>query len=170
MWRREVATDASGLRSTDTNSELRPVFSLFRKRIHPHCTRCKEKRDELPGDCSPGLTRRGERPHPRCAGEDDPVLRLVLESDARLSEAAIRQVYEVDPLRCAGCGGRMKIIAVIERPAVVRQILDHLGLPAVAPSLRAPPDLAGGQAADHPRAWSYEPVFDDLPIPDPMLG
>ena len=46
----------------------------------------------------------------------------------------------------------MKIIAVIERPAVVRQILDHLGLPAVAPSLRAPPDLAGGQAADHPRA------------------
>ncbi len=40
----------------------------------------------------------------------------------------IRQVYEVDPLRCAGCGRRMKIIAVIEpacadtadrRPAVV---------------------------------------------------
>ena len=64
----------------------------------------------------------------------------------------------------------MKIIAVIERPAVVRQILDHLGLPAVAPSLRAPPDLAGGQAADHTHAWSYEPVFDDLPIPDLMLG
>ena len=83
----------------------------------------------------------------------------------------IRQVYEVDPLRCAGCcSGRMKIIAVIERPVVVRQILDHLGLPAVAPNLRAPPDPAGGQAADQPREWSYEPVFDDLPTPDPMLG
>ena len=32
----------------------------------------------------------------------------------------------------------MRIIAVIEQPAVVRQILKHLGLPAGAPSLRAP--------------------------------
>jgi len=60
---------------------------------------------------------------------------------------------------------------VIERPAVVRQILDRLGLPLTAPSLRAPPNPS--------REWSYEPLFDlpvpcygagqtgDLPIPDP---
>jgi hypothetical protein len=70
----------------------------------------------------------------------------------------------------------MKVIAVIERPAVVRQILDHLGLPTAAPSLRAPPDQPDGLAADQPREWSYEPLFDlpargtqtgDLPWPDP---
>ena len=64
----------------------------------------------------------------------------------------------------------MKVLAVIERPAVVRQILDHLSLPTVTPSLRAPPDQPDGVATDPPRAWSYEPFFDDLPISDPMLG
>jgi hypothetical protein len=69
----------------------------------------------------------------------------------------------------------MKIIAVIEpvcadtadrRPAIIRQILAHLGLPAVAPSLRAPPE---GPEADPPREWSYEPFLDDLPVPDPAI-
>lgn len=82
----------------------------------------------------------------------------------------IRQVYEVDPLVCSRCGGRMKIIAVIERPALIRQILAHLGLPSGAASLRAPPDQTNGLAGDHPREWAYEPFFDDLPIPDPLLG
>jgi hypothetical protein len=35
----------------------------------------------------------------------------------------------------------MKIIAVSEQPAVVRQILDHVGLPSRPASLRAPPEL-----------------------------
>ena len=64
----------------------------------------------------------------------------------------------------------MKVIAVIERPAVVRQILAHLGLPSRAVSLRAPPGPPVDLAADHPREWSYEPFFDDLPVPDRMLG
>jgi len=33
----------------------------------------------------------------------------------------------------------MKVIALIERPAIIRQILDHLGFPTAAPSLRALP-------------------------------
>jgi hypothetical protein len=82
----------------------------------------------------------------------------------------IRKVYEVDPLLFPGCGGIMKIIAVIERPAIVRQILAHLGLPAGAPSLRAPPDRTNGLARDHPREWAYEPFFDDLPSPIRCLG
>ena len=64
----------------------------------------------------------------------------------------------------------MKILAVIERPTVVRQILAHLGLPTRAPSLRAPPDQADGVATDQPRAWSYEPILDDLPVADPGMA
>jgi hypothetical protein len=70
----------------------------------------------------------------------------------------------------------MRVIAVIEptcadllargaqastadrRQTVVRQLLEHLGLPTRAPSLRAPPDQTTGLAGDHPRAWSYEPL------------
>jgi len=63
----------------------------------------------------------------------------------------------------------MKVIAVIERPAIIRQILDHLGLPTAAPSLRAPPGPPDALAAQQPRQWSYEPLFDDLPPPDPLL-
>jgi len=82
----------------------------------------------------------------------------------------------------------MQVIAVIEpacagtadrRPTVVRQILKDLGLPTGAASLRAPPDLPEGPAADHPREWSYEPCLDlpvrrtqtdDLPVPDPVMA
>jgi hypothetical protein len=75
----------------------------------------------------------------------------------------------------------MKVIAVIERPAVIRQILDHLGFPAAAPSLRAPPDPLDALEAQQPREWSYDPLFDlpvsrseagqpgDLPLPEPLL-
>lgn len=64
----------------------------------------------------------------------------------------------------------MKVIAVIEYQAVVRQILDHLGLSTGAASLRAPPDSPEGQAAEPAREWSYEPLFDDLPLPDPAIA
>jgi len=101
----------------------------------------------------------------------------------------------------------MKVIAVIEpacadtclrrsrdrqaadrRPAVIRQILDHLGLASTPPSLRAPPGPPDALAAQQPREWSYEPLFDlpvrrtclpsrgdrqaqtgDLLFPDPLL-
>jgi hypothetical protein len=52
----------------------------------------------------------------------------------------------------------MTVIAVIDQPAVIRQILEHLGLPTRAPSLRAPPDQTTGPAGDHPREWSHEPL------------
>ncbi len=78
----------------------------------------------------------------------------------------IRQVYEVDPLGCPRCGGTMKTIVVIERSAVTQQILAPLGLLSTGSSLRAPPDHPDGLAADPPRARSYEPCFDDLPVGD----
>ena len=117
-----------------------------------------------------------EAPDP-VPGTDHRARLEVRRSWARL----IRQVYEVDPLLCPHCGGTMKVIAVIDRPAVIRQILEHLGLSTAAPSLRAPPDPPDGLAADQLREWSYEALFDlpvprfgagqtgDRPIPDPEL-
>jgi hypothetical protein len=31
-----------------------------------------------------------------------------------------------------------------------------------------PPDPPDGRGADPPREWSYELLFDDLPVPDPV--
>lgn len=52
----------------------------------------------------------------------------------------IKRVYEVDPLLCPRCGGKMKIISFIEDVAVIKKILSHLGLWEVVPRRkRAPP-------------------------------
>ena len=40
----------------------------------------------------------------------------------------IQKVYEVDPLLCPKCQGQMKIISFIEEQAVIKQILQRLGL------------------------------------------
>jgi hypothetical protein len=40
----------------------------------------------------------------------------------------IRKVYEVDPLACPECGAQMRVIALIEDPAVIERILSWLGL------------------------------------------
>lgn len=46
-------------------------------------------------------------------------------------------LFDIDIERCPQCGGKLKIIAAIEDPAVIVRILTHLGLPARAPP-RAP--------------------------------
>jgi hypothetical protein len=38
----------------------------------------------------------------------------------------IRKVYEVDPMICSKCGGRMKVVAFITEVGVVNRIIDHL--------------------------------------------
>jgi len=40
----------------------------------------------------------------------------------------IRKVYEVDPLVCPSCGGRMRIIAFIEELKTIDRIIHHLKL------------------------------------------
>jgi hypothetical protein len=54
----------------------------------------------------------------------------------------MQRSFGFDVLACARCGGRLRLIALIERPAIVRRILDHLGLPTDIPvplPSRAPP-------------------------------
>ena len=54
----------------------------------------------------------------------------------------IRKVYEADPLECPKCHGPMRIIAPINDPAVVRRILEHLGLWQPQAMERQPPSDA----------------------------
>ena len=54
----------------------------------------------------------------------------------------LKRVFGVDVETCHLCGGKMKIIAAIEDPAVIRKILEHLGLPFRPPQVfpaRGPP-------------------------------
>jgi hypothetical protein len=40
----------------------------------------------------------------------------------------IQKIYEVDPLACPRCQGKMNIISFIENEEGIRRILEHLGL------------------------------------------
>jgi hypothetical protein len=51
----------------------------------------------------------------------------------------MRHTFGVDVLACARCGGRMRVVATIEDPVVIRRILTHLGLPTEALAPRPPP-------------------------------
>ena len=60
-------------------------------------------------------------------------------STYRLDWAALlKRVFAVDVMVCARCDGPMKVIALLEEPAVVKRILAHLQLPSV-PRSQAPP-------------------------------
>jgi len=57
----------------------------------------------------------------------------------------MRRVFALDVLACPRCGGRMRVVATIDDPAVIRKILAHLALPVDEPPLvPAPPDWPGG--------------------------
>jgi hypothetical protein len=51
----------------------------------------------------------------------------------------MRRTFEFDVLACPRCGGRLRLVALIEQAAVVQRILRHLGLPTEVPEARAPP-------------------------------
>jgi hypothetical protein len=59
--------------------------------------------------------------------------------------ALLSRVFAQDLGACSRCGGTLRLIACIDDPKVVTQILVHLGLPTSCPQpapARAPPQLA----------------------------
>jgi putative transposase len=46
----------------------------------------------------------------------------------------MRRTFGLDVLACPRCGGRLRLVALIEQAAVVQRILRHLGLPGRYPS------------------------------------
>ena len=63
--------------------------------------------------------------------------------------ALLKRVFAVEILVCALCGGRMRVLSVIEEGPVARKILDYLCLPSAAP-VRAP---------------ARDPPASELPLP-----
>ena len=48
----------------------------------------------------------------------------------------MRRTFGLDVTACPRCGGRLRLVALIEQAAVVRRILRHLGLPTEVPEPR----------------------------------
>lgn len=72
----------------------------------------------------------------------------------------LARVFNIDVETCSKCGGRMKIIAAIEDPKVIRKILEHMGLDAKPPPLqpaRGPPSLESHFTDDF-----LQPHFEDF--------
>ncbi len=72
----------------------------------------------------------------------------------------IRKVYEADPLECPKCKGPMRVIALIEDPAVVRRILQHLGRWVPEPAGPGPPAPAPEWPANALIPLTYHPLPD----------
>jgi uncharacterized protein (UPF0212 family) len=96
-----------------------------------------------------GLYANAHRGKVKKASQNPTALRIVEEELRRLPSkgwaAMIRKVYEVDPMICPKCGGRMKIVAFITEVAVVDRIMEHLKLTFVA--AKPPPSHVFEQVA-----------------------
>ena len=66
--------------------------------------------------------------------DQDGLISCILKSDNSSKEyrknwaRLIQKIYEVDPLICPKCSGKMKIISVIDDEEIIKKILKHLGL------------------------------------------
>ena len=66
--------------------------------------------------------------------DQDELIPSILEPDGSSKEhrknwaRLIQKIYEVDPLTCPKCQGRMRILAFLEDEQVIEKILKHLGL------------------------------------------
>lgn len=86
-----------------------------------------------------GLYANAYRGRTRKGGASD--FRVLREGYRPLSSkgwaALIRKVYEVDPLKCPRCGGRMTVMAFLTRASVIDRIIAHLKISFTAE--RPPP-------------------------------
>ena len=73
----------------------------------------------------------------------------------------MRRTFAFDVLACPCCGGRLRLIALIEQASVTQRILQHLGLPTEIPEsrpARAPPlPLAARARHVDDDATAFEP-------------
>jgi hypothetical protein len=95
-------------------------------------------------------------PPARSNGDDkpsDPVVEATPKA-SRTWAAAIKRIYEVDPLVCERCGGQMKIIAFLHQPKEIEKLCDNLGYPRY----RAPPPFVGRPASAE---RTVAPLSDD---------
>ncbi len=76
----------------------------------------------------------------------------------------MRRSMSLDVLACPRCGGRLRLIALIDDPAVIQRVLRYLGRPTEIPEAqpaRAPPVSLLGDAP--PTAGAHDQFFADDP-------
>jgi hypothetical protein len=110
---------------------------------------------------------------PRAAWRSEVVRRTPTEDarDAGVNEAStaarrargerwaslMRRTFGFEVLACPRCGGRLRLIALIEEAAVIGRLLRHFGVPTEIPAprlARAPPLSAG---APNQAGWDHDP-------------
>ena len=99
---------------------------------------------------------------PEPAREADPAETARRRARGQNWASLMSRTFGIDVLACPRCGGRLRLIALIEKAAVIDRILRHLGLPTETPAprpARAPPRLASVPDA---AGWD-----DDVPVFDP---
>lgn len=100
-----------------------------------------------------GLDEHGGLDEPSAADER---ARASAHRDARgyLWAELMRRTFGFDVLACPRCGGRLRLVALIEEAAVIDRILRHVGVPTEVPTprpARAPPECA--RHARHQPGW-----------------
>lgn len=75
----------------------------------------------------------------------------------------IWRVFLKDALECARCAGRMEMVAAVTAPASIERILDHMGLPAMAPTVHRPRPPPQTELPFEEHSPDFEP---DLPFRD----
>ena len=102
----------------------------------------------------------------------DDLIHCILEPDVSSREHTrnwarlIQKIYEVDPLTCPKCHGRMRIISFIEDEEVIKKILKYLGLWKI--KARPPPKANGPQPNVHiDYSDSQVPPCEDYLYRDP---
>jgi hypothetical protein len=75
----------------------------------------------------------------------------------------LQRVFDIDALRCPRCGSTLRPIAAIEDPAIAREILECLSLPARAPPLGPASANDGPEQAYEEAAWQFDqsPAYDE---------
>jgi len=93
-----------------------------------------------------------------CILESEGPTKIYKKNWARL----IQKIYEVDPLTCLKCSGKMKVISVIEDEEVIKKILKHLSLWEIK---ARPPPTATGKT----REYHLDDSTSQLPSSDKWL-
>ena len=95
-----------------------------------------------------------------------PAQRLAPTEAARRWAALLQQIFEVDPLSCPGCHGRMRVVAFITQTSVIDQILAHLRTHArtEAPARQGPQPVPRRRPARR-TGPPHGPSSRDIPLP-----
>lgn len=112
----------------------------------------------------------------RKKNDQDLLIPSILQQDGSSREfrqswaRLIQKIYEVDPLTCPKCQGRMRILAFIEDPEIRKKILKHLDLwdlkARPPPKAKAPPPSIHIDYSDSQLPTSDDYLCVDVEYPE----